>query len=282
MKYYSSATGFAMIQQLIEDKCGIALSKEKSYLLENKLSTLLPQYGLSSLEELYLKACLEENPEIIEEIIEAVAINETFWFRDKTPWQIIEDILLPDFIRQYRNSFKDGLKIWSAACSNGQEPYSIAMCVNRFLRVNGITDVPENKIEILATDISKQALLKAAAGEYDGISISRGLEDQYKFLYFSKVGRTWRLNEEIKRRVNFGQFNLIGRDYPYKQYDIIFCRNVLIYFSGRFKKQVMEGMARALKPGGILFIGSSELFEDYGKDFSMEQYQNGIFYRKKE
>ncbi|MFZ5354637.1 MAG: CheR family methyltransferase [Bacillota bacterium] len=282
MNNYSSPAGFAMIQQLIEEKCGIALSREKSYLLENKLSRLLPQYGLSSLEELYLRACLEESPEIIEEIIEAVAINETFWFRDRTPWQIIEDMLLPDFVKVYRNNLKDKLRIWSAACSNGQEPYSIAMCINRFLRINNITDVPEDNIEILATDISKNAILKAAAGEYDGISVSRGLEDQYKYMYFSKAGRIWKLSEEIKRRVDFRHFNLIGNDYPDKLYDIVFCRNVLIYFSGRFKKHVMEGMAKALKPGGVLFIGSSELYEDYSKYFSMEQHQNGIYYRKRE
>jgi len=273
---------FIMIQEFIEGKCGISLGEEKAYLLESKLASLLVESGASSFEDLYLKICTTNDPDLIDSVIEAVTINETFWFRDKTPWYIIEEVLLPALVAKLRNGERDRIRIWSAACSYGQEPYSVAMCIDRCLSRMGAADIRPESFQILATDISSDVIQMAEAGNYDNISISRGLEEDYKSRYFINQGRIWRLDEEIKRRVCFKQFNLIESYFPYGQFDIIFCRNIFIYFSERYKKEVMDRITASLKPGGVLFIGSSELFEDYSRCYTMEQYRNGIYYRKKE
>jgi chemotaxis protein methyltransferase CheR len=273
---------FVMIQKFIEEKCGIALGEDKAYLLESKLTRFLIEYGASSFEDLYLKICTTKDPCLVDSVIDAVTINETFWFRDKTPWYIIEEILLPKYITELRNGERDAIRIWSTACSYGQEPYSVAMCIDNYLNQMGIIDVRPESLEILATDISGEVLQMAEAGNFDNISISRGLDDDYKSRYFRNEGRIWRLDEKIKSRVCFKQLNLIESNFPHGQYDIVFCRNVFIYFSNRYKKQVMKDITASLKPGGILFIGSSELFEGYGRHYTMEQYRNGIYYRKKE
>ncbi|KUO73794.1 MAG: hypothetical protein APF77_17065 [Clostridia bacterium BRH_c25] len=273
---------FAMLQKFIEEKCGIELGEEKAYLLESKLARLLAESGASSFEELYLKICSTKDPYLIDSIIEAVTINETFWFRDKTPWYIIEDILLPVLIAELRNGKRDKVRIWSAACSYGQEPYSAAMCIDSYLNRMGAMDAGPEAFEILATDISSDVLQMAEMGNYDNISISRGLDEDYKSGYFKNKGRIWRLDEEIKKRIRFQQLNLIDSYFPYEQYDIVFCRYVLIYFSEKYKKKVIDSITASLKPGGVLFIGSSELFEDYSRYYTMEQYRNGIYYKKKE
>ncbi|HYE82407.1 MAG TPA: protein-glutamate O-methyltransferase CheR [Clostridia bacterium] len=273
---------FAMVQRFIEEICGIALGEEKAYLLESKLARLLVEFGASSFEELYIKLCSTKDPYLVDSVIDAVTINETFWFRDKTPWYIIEDILLPAFLAELRDGKREKARIWSAACSYGQEPYSTAMCIDSFLNRMGAADISSEAFEILASDISKDVLRMAEAGNFDNISVSRGLEDDYKFRYFRNEGRIWRLDEDIKRRVSFRQFNLVDRCFPYGQFDIIFCRYVLIYFSEKYKKEVMNRITDSLKPGGVLFIGSSELFEDYSRCYTMERYKNGIYYRKKE
>jgi len=124
---------FIMIQKFIEGKCGISLGEEKAYLLESKLARLLAESGKSSFEELYLKICSTNDTDLIDSVIDAVTINETFWFRDKTPWYIIEELLLPALIAEFRKGERDRIRIWSAACSYGQEPYSVAMCIDSCL-----------------------------------------------------------------------------------------------------------------------------------------------------
>lgn len=273
---------FAMIQKFIEEKCGIELGEEKAYLLESKLAKFLAEFGASSFEDLYLKICSTNDSYLIDSVIDAVTINETFWFRDKAPWHILEEILLPSFISELRNGERNKVRIWSAACSYGQEPYSAAMSIDNCLNRRGIMDVSCEAFEILATDISYDVLQMAQRGNFDNISISRGLDEDFKSRYFRNEGRIWSLDEKIKRQVSFQQFNLIENYFPYGQFDIIFCRYVLIYFSERYKKEVMDRITASLKPGGVLFIGSSELFENYNKYYTMEQYENGIYYRKKE
>ena len=124
---------FLMIQKFIEDKCGIALGEEKAYLLESKLSKMLAESSFLSFDELYRKICYLNDPEIVDSVIDAITINETFWFRDKTPWYILEDLLLPGFIQELRDGKREKIRVWSAACSYGQEPYSVAMCINNYL-----------------------------------------------------------------------------------------------------------------------------------------------------
>jgi chemotaxis protein methyltransferase CheR len=273
---------FMMMQRFIEDRCGIFLGEEKTYLLESKLTKILAESTFVSFEELYAQICCWNDTELIDNIIDSITVNETFWFRDKTPWLIIEDILLPMYIMECREGKRDKIRIWSAACSYGQEPYSIAMCIDHYLECHGILDLNLSHFEILATDISRTVLQMAQAGRYDNISVLRGLDDTYKLKYFKNEGRIWVLNDKIRNAVRFQQFNLIKEFFPYYGSDIIFFRNVLIYFSDKLKKEMMGKIKASLRPGGALFIGSSELFTDHNLNFSKEQHNNGVYFRSKE
>lgn len=272
---------FTAMQKYIEEKCGISIGEDKAYLMESRLTGLLAESGLASFEELYQKIIHENNYSVIEKVIDAVATNETFWFRDKTPWYIMEEILLPVYIRELREGKRTCVRIWSAACSSGQEPYSIAICIDNYLMNNGIKDVSLSQFDILATDISNSILQIASLGRFDSISIMRGLDDEYKVKYFENRDRAWIINEKIKNAVHFQQFNLQRDFFNLGSFDIVFCRNVLIYFAEKMKQEVMDKMSLVLDTGGVLFLGSSELFHGYNSRFAIEQYKNGIYYRLK-
>lgn len=273
---------FSMLQRLIEEKSGILLGEEKKHLLESQLTRILRKSAFASFEELCTQICSWKDSELIDNIIDAITVNETFWFRDKTPWLIMEDILLPVYVKEFREGKRDKVRIWSAACSSGQEPYSIAMCIDHYLKCNNISDLDLDHFEILATDISHLVLETAKIGRYDNISVLRGLNDIYKFKYFTSQGNNWILNDKIRNAVRFQQFNLIEEFFTYYKFDIIFFRNVLIYFSDKFKKEMMCKIKASLRSGGTLFIGSSELFTDHKPDFTMEQYKNGFYFRSQE
>ncbi len=272
---------FMMIQRFIEDKCGIFLGDEKAYLLESRLSKMLAESIFESFDELYAQICTWNDPDMIDEIIDSITINETFWFRDKSPWLIMEELLLPAYIMELREGKRRKVRIWSAASSYGQEPYSIAMCIDHYLLSHNIGDLSLDRFEITATDISHTVIQMAKTGRYDNISIQRGLEETYRSSYFKNEGRVWTLNEKIRNAVNFRQFNLINDFASFPKFDIIFFRNVLIYFSDKLKEEMMIKIKSSLYPGGALFIGSSELFTDYGTDFIMDHYKNGTYFKAK-
>ena len=272
---------YIMMQRFIEDKCGIYLGEEKAYLLESRLSRMLAESAFESFEELYAQICTWNDPVMIDEIIDSITVNETFWFRDRTPWMIMEELLLPAYIMELREGKREKVRIWSAASSYGQEPYSTAMCIDHYLTANGICDLKLDRFEIYATDISHTVIQMAKSGRYDNISIQRGLEDAYRTAYFRNEGRVWTLDEKIRNAVKFRQFNLINEFASFPKFDIIFFRNVLIYFSEKLKEAMMVKIRAALCPEGTLFIGSSELFTDSGAGFIMAQHKNGVYFKVK-
>lgn len=276
-----SSREFTLIQKFIEEQCGITIGEEKAYLTESRLSKLLIDSGLSSFEELYKKIYFNRDLKVTEKVIDAITTNETLWFRDKMPWVILEDVLLPKFIEELREKREKKIRIWSSACSTGQEPYSIAMCIDRYLSKNSIRDVSLLDFEIVATDISQTVLQVARMGKYDSISIMRGLESTYKEKYFKNEGRVWNIDPKIVNAVRFQQFNLQNSFLIMDKFHIIFCRYVIIYFSEKLKAEVLNKIAGTLKPQGVLFIGSSELITDYKDKFELRQYQNGVYYTVK-
>jgi chemotaxis protein methyltransferase CheR len=273
---------FSLMQKFIEEKCGIAIGEEKAYLIESRLTKLLIDSGLSNFEELYQKICLNCNPSITEKVIDSITTNETLWFRDKSPWNILEDILLPVYIQELRDRKRSSVRIWSAACSTGQEAYSTAICIDNYLFKHGITDVRLSDFEILATDISNTVLHIGRMGKFDSISIMRGLDANYKEKYFTNEGRIWCLNEKIKSIVRFQQFNLQNSFLLLGKFDLLFCRYVIIYFSDALKKQILSRMANAINPQGVFMVGSSEIFTNYQERYEMREYKNGVYYRIKE
>ena len=277
-----SSRGFLLMQKFIEDQCGIAIHEEKAYLIESRLSRLMIDSGLTSFEEFFYWISSQRNSLMVEKIIDAMTTNETLWFRDAAPWYILEEVLLPGYIDDLRSGKKPGIRIWSAACSTGQEPYSIAMCIDNYLSRRNITDINLSHFEVVATDISRTVLDIAEEGRYDSISIMRGLSNEYKDKYFTDEGRVWTITDRIRDAVSFRQFNL-QRDFSIMGgFDMVFCRYVFIYFSENLRKEVLNKTAQVLKRYGVLLVGGSELITDYEKKFSMEQHRNGVFYRLKE
>jgi chemotaxis protein methyltransferase CheR len=273
--------GIALMQNYILDQCGIKIGEEKIYLIESRLSRLLIESGCSSFDEFYCMVSKQKDRELSEKIIDAITTNETMWFRDKSPWNVIEDVLLPFFIEELRLKKRSSVKIWSAACSTGQEPYSTAICIDRYLSRQGVHDVFPSSFEIFATDISNTVLEIARMGKYDGISITRGLDSSYRDMYFHNKGRVWNLSENIRDKVQFKKFNLQDSFISLGKFDIIFCRNVMIYFCRSLQNEVLEKIASALNPGGILFLGSSEIFPEYKNYFELVQHKSGVYYRVK-
>ena len=281
MKIKMTSRDFLLIKNYIEEKCGITIGEEKIYLLEARLMGLIEDFRLEGFGELYDKIAGKSHPEIQEKVINAITTNETLWFRDKSPWNVLEDILMPEFIRCIRQGTQTRKRIWSAACATGQEPYSTAMCIDNYLANRGIGDIRLPNFEIFATDISRSVLETARKGEYDDIAMARGLDVLYRNKYFKSMKRSWILNEKIKQAVHFNYFNLQNSLLFLGKFDIIFCRYVTIYFSEKLKDEVLSKMAMCLEPSGVLFLGGSELFQNYREYFELVEYKGGVYYVKK-
>ena len=272
---------FQLFKSYINEKCGIDISEDKAYLVETRLSKLLVDSGMNSFDELYYAIRKNNDPHMSEKLIDAITTNETLWFRDKSPWIILEEVLLPRYIDMLRSQVKSKIRIWSAASSTGQEAYSTAMCIDHYLESKGITDITLSQFEIIATDISQTVLEMARKGKYDAISIMRGMEQSYKEKYFTKDGMVWEIKDKIKNAVKFDHFNLQNSFMFLGKYDIIFCRYVLIYFSDEFKKEITSKMFHSMHSKGILFIGASELYNLLEENFDMNHYGNATYYSKR-
>ena len=278
MKVNLTSKEFDLFKDYIRKHCGIEIGDQKAYLIESRLAKLLVEYEVSSYEELYYKIYRNTNPKIKEQVIDAITTNETLWFRDKTPWVILEEKLMPKYIELLRSKKRHKIRIWSAASSTGQEAYSTAMSINEYLEKNNIKDINLSQFEILATDISKPVLNVAKKGRYDSVSIMRGLDNKYKMKYFKNEGRTWVLDDKIKSLVTFRKFNLQDSFWSLGKFDIIFLRYVLIYFSSDFKSEALKKIKNTLNENGKLFLGSSEILHDQKNEFNNCNYKNGVYY----
>lgn len=277
-----SNSEFVLFRNFICERCGINIEENKAYLIETRLAKMLIDSGLNSFTELYNSIESNWDDSIATKIIDAVTTNETFWFRDKKPWEVIENCLMPQFVEMLRNKHKTKIRIWSAAASTGQEIYSTVMCIDNYLRKNNITDIKLTDFEFIATDISTNVLEIAKKGIYDSISIKRGLELEYRELYFKKEGHVWLVADFIKNRVKFEQFNLRNSFMFMGKFDLVLCRYVLIYFSKDFRKEVLEKMTRAINKEGYFIIGTSEIYYDMDYLFEKKSYNEATYYMLKE
>lgn len=266
---------YEAFKKFLQDACGILLGDNKQYLVKSRLRRILDENHLNSLGELLDRIKRPGRTNLKEVVIDAMTTNETLWFRDNHPFRILQEKLLPEFAE--RKSMQP-LRIWSAACSTGQEPYSTAMVIDEFRRSRPgkLRDV-----KITATDISKSVLDVARRGEYEMIAIGRGLspERQKQFFTASSNGG-WQIKPQIKSMVEFRELNLLDR-YTLGKFDIIMCRNVLIYFSAELKRDILTRLHAALNPGGYLILGASESLNGLSDLYQMVQCHPGIIYRKK-
>lgn len=261
----------------LEQQSGIVLGASKQYLIVSRLSPLVSQFNLSSISELIEKAMNVANRQVRLEVIDAMTTNETLWFRDGYPYEMLKETILPELAKTHTMS---PIKIWSAASSSGQEPYSIAMTCFE-------TNIPRLKtpagVQIVGTDISPTMLSLCKQGMYDYIALNRGLSAERKKMFFTKVSeQCMSVNEEIKRLVNFKLFNLLDHYGSMGKFDVIFCRNVLIYFSPQVKSKIINQLAQSLNPNGYLFLGASESVSGLTDGFDMERHERGIVFRLKD
>ena len=238
------------LRGVLKQRSGLDLSADKQYLVESRLVPLARKTGLAGIPELVQK--MKSGAEVLTtEVVEAMTTNETFFFRDKVPFDHLRDTILPALL-QSRASRKS-LRIWSAACSTGQEPYSIAMCLKE-----KAAQLAGWRIEIVGTDLSQEVLDKSRAGIYSQFEVQRGLPIQLLVKYFAQIGELWQLNSEIRGMVQYRQLNLLQDFSGLGKFDVVFCRNVLIYFDQQTKTQIFERIARVTEPDGMLMLGAAE------------------------
>jgi chemotaxis protein methyltransferase CheR len=263
---------FDSFRSYLERVCGILLGDNKEYLVSSRLRTIMEEQQLTNLSELVER--IERNSQLREKVVDAMTTNETLWFRDAHPFRILREQLLPELSKEKRP-----IDIWCAASSTGQEPYSISIELEEYKRRNPGALSGER---IIATDISPTALDIARRAEYEKLVLSRGMTDEYLKRYFKEVqeGR-WKLNPEITNRVQYRSLNLLHTYSMLGRFDLVFCRNVLIYFSSDLKIDILRRMHAVLKPGGYLFLGASESLSGLSDLYEMRQCSPGIIYRKK-
>ncbi|MEB3207135.1 MAG: protein-glutamate O-methyltransferase CheR [Vampirovibrionales bacterium] len=273
---------FDLFREYIARECGISLGKEKAYLVESRLAKLVVENGCNNFSEFYHKVRSGLDPALKTKVIDAMTTNETLWFRDESPFTILKDYILPMYQQRFAKGQQSELRIWSGACSTGQEPYSIVMTVKEYDDAHpGHPYAIYPRLKIMATDISTSALMIAKMARYDGIAISRGLPDSYKEKYFDNQGRVFALKPEIKTPIEFRAFNLQDSLFPLGKFDIIFLRNVAIYFSTDFKTELFRKLTTSLNPQGYLFLGSSESLNGYSNDFETKLYERGAVFQLK-
>jgi chemotaxis protein methyltransferase CheR len=258
----------------LEKACGIVLGDNKHYLITSRLSRVMADHKLKSLGALVDDIKKERTPRLRESIIEAMTTNETLWFRDAYPYEVLKQKLLPELAKKRPRS----VRIWSAACSSGQEPYSISMTVQEYLASNpgALGDV-----QIVATDISPAILKEAKDARYDDMTLARGISAERKQRFFTAIGKQWEVRPEIRARVRFLSLNLLQSYGLLGRFDLIFCRNVLIYFSSESKSDIMARMGKTLNPGGHLFLGASESITNYSDAYDMVRCNPGVVYKLK-
>ncbi len=266
---------YEAFKTFLQDACGILLGDNKQYLVKSRLRRILEEHQLTTLGELLSRLNRAGHSNLKEVVIDAMTTNETLWFRDNHPFRILQEKLLPEFAD--RNSMQP-LRIWSAACSTGQEPYSVAMIIEEFRRQR---PGKLRDIKLTATDISKSVLEVARRGEYEMIAIGRGLSPERQKQFFTpSLNGGWQIRPQIKSMVEFKELNLLER-YMLGKFDIVMCRNVLIYFSAELKKDILTRIHATLNPGGYLILGASESLNGLPHLYEMVQCHPGIIYRKK-
>jgi len=241
---------YEYLRKLLKDQSGLDLSADKQYLIESRLLPLSRKSGLSGISDLVQKM-KGGSAGIVAQVVEAMTTNETFFFRDKLPFDHFRDSIIPEIL-QARASRKS-IRIWCAAGSTGQEPYSLAMCLKEMSAA-----LTGWRIEILATDLSQEVLEKSKAGIYSQFEVQRGLPIQMLVKYFKQTGEFWQINPDIRAMVQHRQLNLLHDFSQVGVFDVIFCRNVLIYFDQDTKIKIFNRLAKASEPDGFLVLGAAE------------------------
>lgn len=262
---------FDFIRQFILERSGIALDANRMYLVESRLGPLARRRKLNGISEVVARLRTQRSGDLALAVVEAMTTNETSFFRDVHPFESLRTTLFPEIIKR-----RGAIDLWCAACSTGQEPYSITMIANEsFPQL-----ISQKKLSILATDLSTEVLDKARSGRYSQLEVNRGLPAKLLVKYFKRMGRDWHISDRLKGTIDFRQTNLLTVRVA-KQMDIIFLRNVMIYFKEDNKRRVLANIRKSLRPGGYLFLGGAETILGLDAAFETVRIGRTLCYRLK-
>jgi chemotaxis protein methyltransferase CheR len=269
-----------LLSQYIYSISGIFLDEKKTYLIETRLKDILEIEKCNSYGELHYKAKTDSGKKIERKIIDAITTNETLFFRDSSPFDMFKYKIMPELI-DHRTATTSGMapipiRIWSAACSTGQELYSLAIILKELL-----PNFKKYNIKLLGTDISDEAIAKASYGHYNKFEIDRGLDKEKMQRYFTLNNNNWKIRDDIRAMVLFQKINLMNSLNGIGKFDIIFCRNVAIYFNNEDRKKLFDKIAGVLEPDGYLVIGSTESLTGVTQRFEPQRHLRSVFYKIK-
>lgn len=275
-----SKNEFVLLKNYIEQCSGIHISDDKEYLVHSRLTEIMKNEKIDSYGMLCHKVIVNGDLVLSQKIIDAMTTNETFWFRDRGTWTLFMEKLMPEYVKALSKSITLRIKIWSCACSTGQEPYTMAMLIHEYFKKNRLDTSWANRFSILATDISERALNIAIQGVYGEEMMDRGLDPVFKRTYFqpSNQAGKWMVREELKRMISFEPLNLKNMFYfDEKDFHLIFIRNVLIYFNDDLKNQILNKISTLMLHNGILVIGASELIQN--QNFERNELRGNVYYQ---
>jgi len=258
------------LRKLLRERSGLVLSADKQYLVESRLLPVARRAGAAGLPDLVQKLKESRTEQLVTEVIEAMTTNESFFFRDRIPFEHFRDTMVPALLEA--RAAQRRIRVWCAASSTGQEPYSLAMCLKE---MGGL--VAGWRIEIIATDLSNEVLEKAKAGIYSQFEVQRGLPIQLLVKYFSQVGEAWQIAPEVRAMVQYRPLNLLADFAHLGMFDVVFCRNVLIYFDQETKSSVLERIARATDRDGYLVLGAAETVIGLTESFKPVHDRRGLY-----
>lgn len=266
---------YADFRQFLLEESGIVLGENKQYLVTSRLRGLLAEMGLQSVRELLQRLRSGSDLRLRQRIIDSMTTHETLWFRDQYPFEALKRVVLPELAQRKLTN----IRIWSAACASGQEPYSIGIICQEYRREN--TKHTLGNVQIIATDISPTILKAAKEGVYESIALARGLTPDRRERYFDAMGDKAAVKPGIKQQVSFRELNLKHSFSSLGRFHIIFCRNVMIYFSDELKIDILNRLAAAMEPGGYLFLGGSEAVSRFSDKFEASRACGGMIFRLK-
>lgn len=241
---------FELLSKILKERSGLVLSEDKVYLLESRLTPIARKKGMETLDDLINEIRLRRKEDLLREVTDAMTTNESFFFRDNTPFDLFKEDVLPALMK---NRASKRLRIWCAAASTGQEPYSLGIILKEMeAQLSGWT------IEIIGTDLSQDVLDKAKAGIYSQFEVQRGLPIKLLMKYFTQAGEMWQISENIRNMVTYKPYNLLDSFGALGKFDVIFCRNVLIYFHQDTKADVLNRLREQMPEDGTLFLGAAE------------------------
>ncbi len=266
---------FDLYKDLLHERSGLVISQDKAYLLDSRLTPVAKKWNFPSIDVMTLQLRALPDPALIRDIVEAMTTNETLFFRDTKPFQLFETEVLKHMLEA--RGKKKTLRIWCAAASSGQEPYSLAMTIKEKEHL-----LKGWKIEIIATDISEDVLDIARKGIYTQFEVQRGLPITHLMKYFTQVNEKWQIKDEIRNMVKYSYFNLLEDFSRLGTFDVVFCRNVLIYFDDKTKTQVLSKISKQLERDGFLFLGGAETVLGLTDKFKLVPEKRGLYIQNQE